>query len=269
MTTPRRLIASLIALMFIGILAVPAPAQAQYRHYGYGVGFYGGWGWYGAYGPWGPWGPYGGWGYPYYGGWYYGSSMRIEIQPKQAEVYVDGWRAGTVDDFDSWYQSLNLEPGGHEIVLYLDGYKTQRHQLLFAHSSSQNLKGVMEKLGPGETSGPRPQPPPQSERGHGDMAPQPQGAGSSQHMSAEYQPAAQAPAAQFGTLSIKVLPPDSEVIVDDQSWKTVGSDQLLAIKLSPGRHNVEVRKDGFTTYAEVILIRPGATMNLNVGLTRK
>ena len=261
MTTPRRLTASLIALMFVGLLAWPAPAQAQW--YGPRYGFYGGWGWYGAYGPWGPWG---GWGYPYYGGWYYGASMRIEIQPKQAEVYVDGWRAGIVDDFDSWYQSLNLEPGGHEIVLYLEGYKTQRHQLLFAHNSSQNLKGVMEKVGPGESSGPRPQPAPRPERSEGNMpsraygAPQPQ-------MPAD-QMVVQQPA-QFGTLSLKVLPPDAEIVVDDQSWKTVGSEQLLAIKLSPGRHNLEVRKDGYTPYVEVILIRSGATMNLNVGLTRK
>ena len=273
MTTPRRLTASLIALVFIGMLALPSPAQAQYRHYGYGVGFYGGWGWYGAYGPWGPWGP---WGYPYYGGWYYGASMRIQVDQKQAEVYVDGWRAGIVDDFDSWYQSLNLEPGGHEIVLYLEGYKTQRHQLMFTHSSSQNLKGVMEKLGPGESSGPRPQPAPAREHREGDMAPyqyqhQP-GSGAQQHMSAEHsrqdQPVAPQPA-QFGTLSLKVLPPDAEIIVDEQSWKTVGSEQLLAVKLSPGRHNLEVRKEGYVPYVEVILIRSGATMNLNVGLTRK
>jgi hypothetical protein len=264
MTSSRKLTASLIALLFIGVLAVPSPAQAQYRHWGYGVGFYGGWGWYGAYGPWGPWGPWGGWGYPYYGGWYYGASMRIEIQPKQAEVYVDGWRAGIVDDFDSWYQSLNLEPGGHEIVLYLEGYRTQRHQLLFAHSSSQNLKGVMEKLGPGETSGPRPQPAPPPERAYREMAAR----GNEPEQPAIEQPVAPEPQ-RFGTLSIKVLPPDAEIVVDDQSWKTVGSDQLLAIKLSPGRHNLEVRKDGYTPYVEVILIRPGATMNLNVGLTRK
>ena len=264
-----RLTAVLIALLSIGALAVPSTAEAQwYGRYGWGIGWYGP-GWYGAYGPWGPWG---GWGYPYYGGWYYGASMRIQIDQKQAEVYVDGWRAGIVDDFDSWFQSLNLEPGGHEIAFYLDGYKTQRHQLMFLHSSSQNLKGVMEKLGPGETSGPRPQPAPQTERSQGGGMPPQRAPGAQYQMvpsASGQQAVAEEMPQRFGTLSLKVLPPDAEVIVDDQSWKTVGEQQILQIKLSAGRHNIEVRKDGYVSYVEVILIRSNATMNLNVGLTRR
>ena len=68
--------------------------------------------WYGA-----QWGPY-----PYpppYG--YYGwidASVRLEVTPRDAEVYVDGYYAGTVDDFDGTFQRLRVEPGQHDLEIY-------------------------------------------------------------------------------------------------------------------------------------------------------
>src|SRR5579871_6547904 len=57
------------------------------------------WG-YGPY-PYGPWGPYG---YGPYGPYGYGrydnsASIRLLVKPKEAEVYVDGYRAGIVDSY--------------------------------------------------------------------------------------------------------------------------------------------------------------------------
>lgn len=258
----------------IGRVAVGGPVSYQV-----GWGFWGGygpyWGGYGPYwGPWGgPWGPYGG----YYGGYYYyyGGSMQIQVKPKEAEVYVDGYRAGVVNDYDSWYQSLNLEPGGHEIVLYLEGYRTQRHQVFFTQGSSQHIKGTMEKLAAGESSGPRPQPSPRTsssndQRPRGPRGPRPERAPSDQSVQvAQSDPSAAPQADRFGTLSIKVQPADATILVDNHTWQTVGSDQRMSIQLAPGRHHVEVSKDGFASYVEDVLIRTNATMTLNVGLTRK
>lgn len=42
-------------------------------------------------------------------------SVRISDAPREAEVYVDGYYAGVVDDFDGRFQRLNLEPGPHQI----------------------------------------------------------------------------------------------------------------------------------------------------------
>lgn len=64
-------------------------------------------------------GPFG-YGYGYPGAAYpmvlpaYGS-VRITDAPRDAEVYVDGYYAGVVDDFDGRFQRLNLEPGPHQI----------------------------------------------------------------------------------------------------------------------------------------------------------
>ena len=92
-----------------------------YSPYGgyYGAGpYYGGGGYYGGgyYG-----GGYGG-GYEsgagsgYAGSGYYGTgNLKLKVKPRDAEVYVDGYYAGLVDDFDGMFQKLELEAGPHRI----------------------------------------------------------------------------------------------------------------------------------------------------------
>ena len=69
---------------------------------------------------WGPWGPYT-YGYPYPYSVYPQASIRTEVTPKDAEVYVDGYYAGIVDDFDGTFQRLTIEAGPHHIELTAQG----------------------------------------------------------------------------------------------------------------------------------------------------
>jgi uncharacterized membrane protein len=66
-----------------------------------------------------------------------------------------------------------------------------------------------------------------------------------------------------------VQPADAEVLVDGERWAASAEPDRLNLKLTAGRHKVEVRKEGFVTYAEDILIRDQGTITLNVVLTRK
>jgi PEGA domain-containing protein len=115
-----------------------APAQYGYwtRHYyggspigyapwmifgsiGYSnFGFYGGPYYYGyngyGYGP----GPY-----PYPPGGYDLGGIRLKIRPRDAQVFVDGYYAGLVDDFDGMFQALKLEAGGHKIEIHMPGFQ--------------------------------------------------------------------------------------------------------------------------------------------------
>ena len=50
-------------------------------------------------------------------------AVRLEIPQDDAEVYVDGYYAGTVDDFDGRLQELQLEPGQHRIEVRGRGYE--------------------------------------------------------------------------------------------------------------------------------------------------
>jgi hypothetical protein len=103
-----------------------------------------------------------GYGYAPYYGYGYGppapptGSARLQVYPKDAAVYVDGYRAGRVDDFDGTFQRLNVEPGPHEITLFLPGYRTSTEKIYFAEGSTIKLRQTLEKLGPGETSTPPP-----------------------------------------------------------------------------------------------------------------
>ena len=74
--------------------------------------------------------PYG-YGYPrYYGsssgyyGYARGSHARLRVlgAPPYAEVYVDGYYAGIVDDFDGTFQHLELVPGPHQIEIRAPGF---------------------------------------------------------------------------------------------------------------------------------------------------
>ena len=81
-------------------------------------GFYGGPYYYGyngyGYGP----GPY-----PYPSGGYDLGGIRLKIRPRDAQVFVDGYYAGLVDDFDGMFQALKLEAGGHKIEIHMPGFQ--------------------------------------------------------------------------------------------------------------------------------------------------
>jgi hypothetical protein len=91
------------------------------------------------------WGPY-----PYYG---YGAfpigvrasgDVRVLATPKQAEVYVDGFYAGVVDDFDGVLQRLHTTPGGHAITLHLEGYRTVTQNIYVTPDSTFKLQLTMD-----------------------------------------------------------------------------------------------------------------------------
>jgi len=89
-------------------------------------------------------GPYPWWGrtaYPY--GYFpihdSRADVRLSVQPHEAQdaaVYVDGFYAGTVDDFNSVFQALPLTPGGHRVALYLEGYRTVVHNIYLRPGST-------------------------------------------------------------------------------------------------------------------------------------
>ena len=96
------------------------------------------------------------WGYPVH--YSPGSDVRVEVTPKQAEVYVDGFYAGLADDFDGVFKRLHTTPGGHAITLRLDGYRTVTENIYTAPDHTTKLRDTLEKLRPGETSAPPPAP---------------------------------------------------------------------------------------------------------------
>lgn len=54
---------------------------------------------------------------PGYGRRVYYGDVRLEVRPRDAAVWVDGYYAGIVDDFDGAFQRLTLEVGPHRIEI--------------------------------------------------------------------------------------------------------------------------------------------------------
>lgn len=105
-----------------------------YGAFGLGFFYYNPYSWYGLHGyyndPYYYGAPYY-YGSPYYGApvysqpddAYYTGELRLLVEPREAEVYVDGYFAGNVDDFDGIFQSLRLEEGTHKIEIVAPGYE--------------------------------------------------------------------------------------------------------------------------------------------------
>jgi hypothetical protein len=252
-------------VVFHGGVYGPVFVAPPYRYgfsfgvgYGYGYPYYGA-GYYGPFGyPYGPYGYYGPYPYPYYGRYdELNSSVRLEVNPKNAEVFVDGYRAGTVDDYDGVFQRLRVRPGQHEVTLYLDGYRSVNQPMHLTTGGDQKIRLTMVPLQPGEAQEARPEPapaPPAEERADKDeQAPRPQAA----------------PAGAFGSVSIRVQPADAQIFIDGEPWTGPASQDRLVVQLARGRHHVEVRKDGYDTYSYEIDVRAGATATLNISLPRR
>jgi hypothetical protein len=245
-------------------------ARPYYRPYLYSPFFYGGFGtWYGGYGwyPYAsPWYPYGYYGQPYpYGPYYrdYRGSARLEIRPRNAEVFIDGYFVGNVDDFDGWSQRLHVQPGEHELTVFLPGHRTFRQNVLFRPGATIRIEHVMQPLAAGEPEEARPAPSGRSQPRPAPRAPAPP-------PRREAPPAAggATESADYGAVAIRVQPADAEVIVDGETWQSPEAGDLT-LQLTDGDHRVEIRKDGYRPYSATVRVRRGATTSLNVSLSRQ
>ena len=237
----------------------------------YGYPFWYGFGWYGypyLYGGWGwPYGPY-----PYYSPYYGydpGASLRLEVTPKDAEVYINGYLAGTVDDFDGTFQRLRLPPGGHELTLYHDGFKTVHQSLHLSAGSTFKVKYKMEPLALGEVSEgrPTPPPPPPSEEGQaGPAGPTESRPSPPPPPRRPTTPPSRSAPSGYSTLAIRVQPVDAIVLIDGERWETSPGEDRLVVEVAEGTHRIEIRKEGFDAYSTEITTARGEVVPLNVSL---
>ncbi len=189
----------------------------------------------------------------YYGGYAYSSAVRLEVEPEETEVYVDGYYTGIVDSYDGFLQRLRLPPGEHEIELYLEGYESIRQTLYLAPGETYRIRHEMQPLQDGAPQPSRPEP-------------------------AASPPAAMGPAATplvqptsvdaFGTLLVRIRPLDAIVTVDGERW--VGHEGLgeLVLDLGAGIHALEVAREGHRTFSADVEVLPGEQTVVNVSLPR-
>jgi hypothetical protein len=231
---------------------------------GWGGGYYPGYGYgYGSY-----WWPYGAYGW--YGGyWGWGGmsvdhyvhaptgSVRVLVDPPEARVYVDGYYAGVVDDFDGLFQRLNTAPGRHEITLKLEGYKSYRVKVYVSPDSTLKLRYDLQK-GTGETFEDLAGREPERElrrTQEADEGP----------WEVRERPRSEDPAAS-GRLKLTVRPADASVYVDG-AFRGTGRE-AASLALPPGRHRIEVVRPGYQTVEKEIEVVPGEPAEMTIDLEK-
>ena len=263
----------------------------------YGYGYYGGHGYWGGYYPYYPywgWGAY--WGYPYwgvgwsvswgwpyyygpyYGGGYYGPAYTFDgppphpsgpavvytdINPKKAQVVLDGQLVGSAKDFSGRWDELKIDPGHHTVTFRQEGYKSLTYEIEAQAGASYHLTETMAA-------------------GNGDdhrviAAP-------AEHHAEEKPVAAEgngnAPAAApphdagvaRGLIRIRVTPEDASVYLDGE-FLGMGSELARlhgAIPVATGEHKLEIVRPGYASDVRTVRVGDdGNAAQVEVVLSRE
>jgi hypothetical protein len=198
------------------------------------------------------------------------AEVRVQIEPSSAEVYVDGFLAGNVSSFDGIFQRLYVSPGAHEIVVYLDGFRSLVRRMYFSPNSSLKIREKLERLGPGEPFEPRPVPA-DDPQGWRDAPPDPGGPPPMRDESAQRQAPRRAAAAEvsLGQVSVRVQPLDADIVIDGELWQRAEGLDRLVVSLPVGLHRVDVRKPGYVPFTREVEVKAGDTVSLNVSLNER
>ena len=202
------------------------------------------------------------WGYPYpygyppYGGWrVYGdwetASVRLDVSPKDAKVYVDGYYAGVVDDFDGVFQHLTLKAGPHLVEIRKTGYTALAVELNLYPGESITYRRTMEPSGV-ESGAPAPLPvEPGFEEGAAPPLPE---------------DLAEPP----GSLRVDVTPKDAAVLVDG-FYAGIADDfsGSQRLQLAPGRHHIRIELAGYRTIDVDVTIASARSITYRASLERR
>jgi hypothetical protein len=266
------------------------PYYPYYRPYYYGYG-YPYWGLGFSYGY--------GYGYaPYYGYGPYAdyayndaASIRVLVDNRDARVFVDGYYAGVVDDFDGLFQRLHVSPGRHELTVKADGFKTYRAKVYVGPGTTLKLHydmvqgsgEVFQDLA-GDAGRYARRDDPRDDRyayrndrdanrdrdmsRDGDMTVD-RDRSYAPRDDQDRDPATDVPPpseGETGTLRLDIRPDDASVYVDGRFQGS--ARQHDGVELPAGRHHVEVVRPGFRTIERDVEVEPGRTARLSLELER-
>lgn len=245
---------------------------SRYGYYGYGLG-------YGYYDYGYSYGDYYGY-YPSNRSYRYRSGnigqVRTLVEPSKARVYVDGYYAGIVDDFDGLLQRLNVSPGRHEITFRLEGYRSHTFSIYANRDQTLKLRYDMVK-GSGES---RDSVGEEDRRSDADadrdrdrdreLEIDRDSARDSGERGREVDSDRPSPSPtgdrNRGEVVFEIEPGDASVYVDGEFYGKAA--QLTRLELPVGRHRVEVVRPGYKTEETEINVL-GETTRVVVKLGRR
>ncbi|HET9267848.1 MAG TPA: PEGA domain-containing protein [Vicinamibacterales bacterium] len=76
--------------------------------------------------------------------WDYGlGKLRLDIEQRDADVYIDGYFAGQVDDFDGVLQGLRLQPGNYSVEIVLPGFAPLQFDVQITPGRTTTYRGSL------------------------------------------------------------------------------------------------------------------------------
>jgi hypothetical protein len=261
------------------------PASYYYGPY-WGAYYYGYWpygAYYGGYAngsgaySYGSGGGEGGEAYYHSGGHSEPGAVRVLVDPDDAKVYVDGYYAGKVEQFDGMFQRLNLQRGRHEILISKDGYQGQRFLVYSYPGASIKIESSLSK-GSGEApvkdltggrggDGPETRPAMDPDADDDPASDWPEDGARTSAPRHESTSTRRAPTGErLGEVRMNVQPADATVYVDGEFRGTARETANLVLPSGP--HRIEIVRPGFRTETREVDVRAGETQAVVVELDR-
>jgi PEGA domain len=71
--------------------------------------------------------------------------LRLKVEPKEAQVYVDGYYAGLVDDFNGHFQHLDMTAGPHHVEIRAPGYEPLAFDMTIQAHHTTEYRGALSR----------------------------------------------------------------------------------------------------------------------------
>jgi hypothetical protein len=71
--------------------------------------------------------------------------LQLDIEPRRALVYVDGWYVGVVDQFSGYYRHLDLDAGLHTIEILATDYEPLAFDIAIAPGKTTTYRGSLPR----------------------------------------------------------------------------------------------------------------------------
>jgi hypothetical protein len=71
--------------------------------------------------------------------------LQLDVEPRRALVYVDGWFVGVVDEFSGYYHHLDLDAGPHRIDLMASDYDPLSVDVVVSPGRTMTYRGSLNR----------------------------------------------------------------------------------------------------------------------------
>ena len=71
--------------------------------------------------------------------------LQLDIEPRRALVYVDGWYVGVVDQFSGYYHHLDLAAGSHTIEILATDYDPLAFDIAIVPGRTTTYRGSLQR----------------------------------------------------------------------------------------------------------------------------